>query len=256
MKTIGIVAEGPRDFELISAVIDTITNQENNCQLIQPEPDAAGNLGNGWKGVWKWCESNQGKLKTYMNALTPVLDLLIVHMDGDVHRCEKEVHCKCQRASCDMSEDTHPLMCERIIKNKGNCPVSIPCERHGSDPNSGAEFLQDFLQQLLLPEDGLAVSYVIPYDATDTWIVAAYDEYDDYEMLHSPWESIIAKAPLYHGIKIRNRPNKARKTYADLTLSVCENWNKVIGKCPQAKKFDESIRQFLLSQGKNNIDTK
>ena len=26
MKTIGIVAEGPRDFELIAAVIDTITN--------------------------------------------------------------------------------------------------------------------------------------------------------------------------------------------------------------------------------------
>ena len=30
MKTIGIVAEGPRDFELIAAVIDTITNEENN----------------------------------------------------------------------------------------------------------------------------------------------------------------------------------------------------------------------------------
>ena len=29
MKTIGIVAEGPRDFELIAAVIDTITNEEN-----------------------------------------------------------------------------------------------------------------------------------------------------------------------------------------------------------------------------------
>mgnify|MGYP004521392761 CR=1 FL=1 len=28
MKTIGIVAEGPRDFELIAAVIDTITNEK------------------------------------------------------------------------------------------------------------------------------------------------------------------------------------------------------------------------------------
>ena len=33
MKTIGIVAEGPRDFELIAAVIDTITNEENNYQF-------------------------------------------------------------------------------------------------------------------------------------------------------------------------------------------------------------------------------
>ena len=93
MKTIGIVAEGPRDFELIAAVIDTITNEENNYQMIQPEPNMIGQFGNGWKGVWKWCEDNQGKLKAYMHSLTPVLDLLVVHMDGDVQRCEKEVHC-------------------------------------------------------------------------------------------------------------------------------------------------------------------
>ena len=37
MKTIGIVAEGPRDFKLIAAVIDTITNEENNYQMIQPD---------------------------------------------------------------------------------------------------------------------------------------------------------------------------------------------------------------------------
>ena len=84
MKTIGIVAEGPRDFELIAAVIDTITNEENNYQMIQPEPNMIGQFGNGWKGVWKWCEDNQGKLKAYMHSLTPVLDLLVVHMDGDV----------------------------------------------------------------------------------------------------------------------------------------------------------------------------
>ena len=93
MKTIGIVAEGPRDFELIAAVIDTITNEENSYQMIQPEPDMAGRFGNGWKGVWKWCETNQGSLNTYMNSLTPVLDFLVIHMDGDVERCEKEVHC-------------------------------------------------------------------------------------------------------------------------------------------------------------------
>mgnify|MGYP000841180962 CR=1 FL=1 len=70
MKTIGIVAEGPRDFKLIAAVIDTITNEENNYQMIQPEPNMIGQFGNGWKGVWKWCEDNQGKLKAYMHSLS------------------------------------------------------------------------------------------------------------------------------------------------------------------------------------------
>lgn len=59
---------------MIAAVIDTITNEENSYQMIQPEPDMAGRFGNGWKGVWKWCETNQGSLNTYMNSLTPVLD--------------------------------------------------------------------------------------------------------------------------------------------------------------------------------------
>lgn len=44
---------------------------------------------------------------------------------------------------------------------------------------------------------------MIPFDATDTWIVAAFDQYEDYEVLSDPWTSIIARAPQYHGIKIR-----------------------------------------------------
>ena len=91
MKTIGIVAEGPRDFELIAAVIDTITNEENSYQMIQPEPDMAGRFGNGWKGVWKWCETNQGSLNTYMNSLTPVLDFLVIHMCRQSRRASRSI---------------------------------------------------------------------------------------------------------------------------------------------------------------------
>ena len=159
MKTIGIVAEGPRDFEVIAAVIDTITNEENSYQMIQPEPDMAGRFGNGWKGVWKWCETNQGSLNTYMNSLTPVLDFLVIHMDGDVERCEKEVHCECQRKFCDAPESAHPLTCEKIANNRSDCPVILPCEEHENTPEAGADFLRTFINALLRPEDELAVSY-------------------------------------------------------------------------------------------------
>lgn len=246
MKTIGIVAEGPRDFELIAAVIDTITNEENNYQMIQPEPDMSGRFGNGWKGVWKWCETNQGKLKMYMQSLMPALDMLVIHMDGDVERCEKEVHCECQRAVCDAPEETHPLTCEKIINNVSDCPVVLPCGEHDDTPEAGAEFLRTFIRALLVPEDGLAVSYMIPFDATDTWIVAAFDQYENYETLAEPWKNIIAHAPQYHGIKIRNRPNKAKRTYEELISGVCENWSEVIEKCSQAKQFDEDVRRFLV----------
>lgn len=247
MRTIGIVSEGPRDYDLLSAIIETVTGQECSFQRIQPEPNAVGEFGNGWKGVWKWCENHCGALEAYMNSATPKLDYLVVHMDGDVQRCEKEVHCECQRGSCDMPEDTHPLRCTRIIGNKSSCPVQLPCiEAHGSDPDSGAEFLRGFIQRVLSPKERLPVSYVIPYDSTDTWIVAAFDLFENYEVLHDPWRTIIAGAPKYHGIKIKNRPNKCKRTYEELIAAVCENWGCVVQRCPQAKRFDQEIRRFLM----------
>lgn len=63
-------------------------------------------------------------------------------------------------------------------------------------------------KDVVASEDGLAVSYMIPFDATDTWIVAACDQYDDYETLLDPWVNIIAHSPQYHGVKIKNRPKK------------------------------------------------
>lgn len=247
-KTIGIVAEGPRDFELIAAVIDTITNEENDYRMIQPETNMIGQFGNGWKGVWKWCEDHQGKLDVYMHSSIPILDLLVIHMDGDVQRCEKEVHCSCQRALCNAPEGTHPLTCEKIIGDRNTCPVTLPCGCHGNSPDAGADFLRTFIRTLLLPEDGLAVSYVIPFDATDTWVVAAFEQCDNYEILTDPWGSIIAHAPQYHGVKIKNCPQKEQRTYEKLIATVCNNWSDVVVKYPQAKLFDEDVRRFLVRQ--------
>lgn len=66
------------------------------------------------------------------------------------------------------------------------------------------------------------------------------------EVLSDPWTNIIAHAPQYHGIKIRNRPHKAKRTYEELISVVCNNWNDVVAKCPQAKRFDEDVRRFLI----------
>ncbi len=44
----------------------------------------AGRFGNGWKGVWKWCETNSGVLDEVLHEVTPQLDLLVVQMDADV----------------------------------------------------------------------------------------------------------------------------------------------------------------------------
>ena len=79
-----------------------------------------------------------------------------------------------------------------------------------------------------------------------TRIVAAIDQYEKYEVLSDTWTNIIVHAPQYHGIKIRNRPHKAKRTYEELISVVCNNWNDVVAKCPQAKRFDEDVRRFLI----------
>ena len=119
-KTIGVVAEGPRDFDLISALIDDITGEENDFQHLQPEPNANGEFGNGWKGVWKWCESHQEYLHEFFYSVTPHLDMLVIHMDADVSRREKEVHCWCNQSQCTANQGVHPLSCSHAIeKSKG-----------------------------------------------------------------------------------------------------------------------------------------
>ena len=97
-----------------------------------------------------------------------------------------------------------------IVGDKNECPVILPCEHHENTPDAGSDFLRTFIKTLLLPEDGLAVSYMIPFAATDTWIVAALDQYDDYEILPDPWGDIITHSPQYHGVKIKNRPKKRK----------------------------------------------
>ena len=46
-------------------------------------------------------------------------------------------------------------------------------------------------------------------------------------------------------MKIKNRPKKEKRTYEKLIETVCENWDDVVAKCPQAKRFDEDVRDFL-----------
>lgn len=86
MKTVGFVCEGPRDLELLAAVIEHILEEDILTLPLQPEESLAGNNGNGWKGVWRWCNNHGSILDQYMVGATPQMDMVILHMDGDVAR--------------------------------------------------------------------------------------------------------------------------------------------------------------------------
>ena len=233
MKTVGFVCEGPRDSELLKSVIGHILDEDITPLYLQPEQSLVGENGNGWKGVWSWCVKNGAIIDQYMQGASLKVDLLIIQMDGDVARKEREVHCSCYCAECASSGHVFPLKCQME-----NCPVRIPCVHHPASIAGYAEHLQNLLQSCFTGEYTPVI--VIPCDSTDAWIVAACDNIENVEAVSDPWTNIISKGKEYHGIRVPGH-NKTKVVYGKLIPFVCSNWERVTRCCPQAAEFDRLI---------------
>lgn len=247
-KVIGVVGEGPTDYMVIREVIDHITGEANEYRRLQPEPDMAGRFGNGWKGVWKWCETSSGILDQLFFEVLPRMDLLVIQMDADVSRKEKEVHCLCEAVECDIREEVHPLRCEKIIE--GRCPIILPCGRHVQSPRGYGEHLEKMIWEWLGDcSDHKDILITVPCDSTDAWIVAAYQDSGDVEKIQNPWESVIARKKDYHGIRIPGSKKRA-SVYSQLLPRLCERWESVLEQCYSARCFDDNVRRmFGMSSG-------
>ena len=91
---IALVGEGVTDFEVLKAGIDSMLNGRSfDLKLLQPEESlaftaagAAGSLGGGWRGVYKWClqAALRGDGVLSGDPLFISYDLLIIHLDADV----------------------------------------------------------------------------------------------------------------------------------------------------------------------------
>lgn len=251
MKTIGIVCEGDRDYEMLRATIMHFMNMEYFFVWLQPNPEFGTQYGNGWKGVWRWCEMNGEIIVDYMNGITPQIDLLIIQMDADVARCEKEVYCQSVDMGCIGQGREHPLTCS-IAKDKNQgCPQQLPPNSicNGS-PESRVLYLTNILDGFLNSELEDQIVITIPCDSTDTWIMAAFEEpRESIESFIAPWEFISRKKD-YHGIRVSGH-RKPKIVYGQMIKKVCDNWDRVISQCPQARVFEERIRTILCDDVNN-----
>ena len=234
-KTIGIVSEGPTDYMVLKAVIDKISGEENEYRRIQPESDMKGRYGNGWKGVWRWCKETSS-LDLLMHEIQPQIDAIVVQMDGDVIRKEKEVHCRCDSTICEDKGSVFPLYCGRTASD---CPINIPCKSHNDNIEARIEHGKNVLKEALNTDcDNVIIT--IPCDSTDAWIVAAYGDDDYPEKLIDPWKNIIAKGKYYHGVRVRG-DKKNTNTYSEFINVLYENIDAVIEKCDTANLFKKEI---------------
>ena len=241
-KVIGIVSEGPTDYLVLKAVIDKITGEDNRYLPLQPEPDMIGRYGNGWKGVWRWCRETES-IAMLMQEIQPKIDAVVIQMDGDVIRKEKEVHCLCESTVCDEKGKAFPLYCEKVADR--TCPVKVPCADHEKETPAIMDHGKAVLESELEYEDMAHIAITIPCDSTDAWVVAAYDEIDEVEMLEDPWNRIIANGKYYHGIRVRgNRKNT--NTYKNFSTKIAECWDTVTQKCRSAENLEQEVRRILM----------
>ena len=241
-KVIGIVSEGPTDYLVLKTVIDKITGEENRYLPLQPEADMLGRFGNGWKGVWRWCRETPS-LDAVMDGIQPKIDLIVIQMDGDVVRKEKEAHCLCQSTICTDKGKVFPLYCE---KAKTGCPVSMPCKDHKYEVAGMIAHGERNLRQALGEKESRRVILTIPCDSTDSWIVAAYDDLENIEKIEDPWRNVIARGKYYHGVRIRG-DKKNTVAYAGFMDTLADRWEAVKEKCKSAEDFEQKLKDFLRS---------
>ncbi len=242
-KRLGIVGEGPTDYLVLKCVIDKITGEENDYLRIQPEQNMMGEYGNGWKGVWNWCEENGPSLDKLMKGIFPNIDMIVVQIDGDVARKEKEVHCNCENIRCERRGIVFPLRCENMKNNM--CPVVIPCNEHEYSPSGFREHMIHRLKQWLNMESECQnIILTVPCDSTDAWIVAAFEQMDGIEYIENPWETIISKKKDYHGIRVPGH-KKNHRVYQQFMVVLEEKWKQVVELCDSAKEFEMAIKEAL-----------
>ena len=136
-----------------------------------------------------------------------------------------------------------PLYCKKVADRK--CPVELPCDSHAKGIPAMMEHGKIVLKAELANEDMSHLTIIIPYDSTDTWVVAAYDEINNVEKIEDPWEKIIAKGKYYHGIRVRGS-KKSTNTYGIFSGKVAECWKKVTEKCKSAAILEQEIKRILM----------
>ena len=228
--TIGIVAEGPTDIEIIQTLVSKIIPGMHDFLTLQPdisETEGFGSNGAGWQGVLNWCKSvprDFGSLQSFLKNGGPTIDLLIIHIDADVSR-EPEIDCF---APCPLIQNTID-----------NLRVKIA----------------EWLDESVWPREILCC---IPADNMEAWIMCAFDVNTPYhnppsillECLQKP-EYIISGQGYNRPERLLRRksngkPHKTVPVYVNkLIPKLEEKWEDVKKVCSQAQIFEDNLRTVI-----------
>ena len=231
---VGIIAEGKTDIYLIEGIlICAFPEHRFIFQLISP---TEGELftgqkkeGFGWRGVYKACcefASRWDLVKT-----GNMLDLLVVHLDGDVAYAEY------QQAN--------------IEKQRQDLPCAMP----GDSIETAGEKLQQVVCDWLetVGKDKPVIAFCLPFINTEAWVgYLAYPEYrkkfteksledEIYTWLIAIGKSNRDKLLRNKGGRVRKIPQSYRRVMDAVTA---EDWEALKTSYVQARRFASQLSQW------------
>lgn len=236
---VGIVAEGPTDYEMIRAIINKQLPHSFVLSSLQPKNvgGSFGDLGTGWKGVSRWCQETQQKFGSLSQFIADQeIGLLVIQVDADIVR-ESDLQTGQQGVE--------------TVSNQPCPPIAVTIEKLRLVVQSWLGLKKTVLSEIVL---------IFPAQDSENWLFAGLFPDDplcqqvDYECLH---ERNSRKHPAYlltlseYGRLLRRSKGKIKKStaaYRRVLPQVMNAWERVCAICSQAQAFDSSLEAFQSSE--------
>lgn len=224
---IGLVAEGPTDYEIINAALQAVLPMSFVLTLLQPE-NTRPQFGGGWGGVLKWCHAASQR---HAGPLTqdPTLswfDLLVIHLDVDV--------------AAKSYADCGPWVAENApAYGWGALPCGQACPPVGDTCAALEHVLLSWLGNATADDKTIRC---IPAQSTGTWLACAVLDASDPLLrgaeCNPALENQLASLPKARRIK------KTVADYRRFAPAVTAQWEKVKTICSQAERFEQCAQEI------------
>jgi hypothetical protein len=224
---IALVAEGPTDYEVISAVLRAVLDRPFVLTMVQPEATRP-EFGGGWGGVLKWCYqvAQSGCASLDSCPLLTGFDLVIIHVDADI-------------ASMNYG-DCGPEVADLAARKRWR---NLPCELSCPPPLQTVEWLENSIAGWL---GGTAVGkktiFCIPSKSTGTWL--AFACLPEAHSVLAGGECDLELERKLPSLKLDERIKKTTAQYRAKALLITQNWDKVKAGCSIALRFETLVQSY------------
>lgn len=223
---IALVAEGPTDLVVIQAALKAVLPHPFIITLLQPEATQP-QMGNGWGGVLKWCNSAQQRHHGSLDSDPTLMgfDLLVIHVDVDVSTLKYENY---GAAVTELAQQN----------NWGTLPCSQPCPPVADTVDALRSVIQSWLGGAT---PGDRTVFCLPAQSSGTWLAAA---------VLTPGHPLLAKGECDINLEKRlvstelpkkERIKKKKPDYQVHAPRITQKWDQVKDLCSQAAQFEQTV---------------